>query len=105
MYSLIRVGLFAVVLAFLLVLNLEPWIAAVIAAVIALCLSYIFLRKPREEVARGLYEARHSDAQVPPRAPGQKGSDEASEDAARGDAAARLEGDSGGETETEHKPG
>lgn len=52
--------MFAVVLAVLLFLlpALEPWISAVVAAIIAFTLSYIFLRGPREAVSRSMYEAR-----------------------------------------------
>lgn len=57
-YSVYRVLLFAVPLAVLLAFGLKGWVSAVLAAVIGLCLSYIFLRKPRESVARGLYEVR-----------------------------------------------
>ena len=46
-FALLRLGIFAVVLAVLLVvLPVEPWISAVLAAVIALCLSLIFLWRP-----------------------------------------------------------
>jgi membrane protein implicated in regulation of membrane protease activity len=59
-YSLIRIGMFAVVLAALLLLlpDIASWISAVIAAIIAFTLSYIFLRGPREAVSRSMYEAR-----------------------------------------------
>jgi mannitol-specific phosphotransferase system IIBC component len=64
LFSLVRIGLFAVVLAILLLLltpgGVPPWISALLAAVISLCVSFIFLRKPREEAARSLYEARAS---------------------------------------------
>jgi len=58
-YSVYRVLLFAVPLTILLALQITWWIAALVAALIGVCLSYLFLRKPRERVARGLYEARH----------------------------------------------
>ncbi|TFB95008.1 DUF4229 domain-containing protein [Cryobacterium sp. HLT2-28] len=58
-YSVYRVLLFAVPLAILLALQITWWIAALVAALIGVCLSYLFLRTPRERVARGLYEARH----------------------------------------------
>ncbi|MCU1437582.1 MAG: hypothetical protein JWP66_669 [Naasia sp.] len=46
-FSFIRLGLFAVVLAvLLLVLPVQPWVSAVLAAIIALCLSLIFLWTP-----------------------------------------------------------
>jgi L-lactate permease len=63
-YTLIRLGLFAAVLIVLLLLQITPWLAAVIAALIALCISIIFLRKPREEASKTLYEARNNRGQA-----------------------------------------
>jgi L-lactate permease len=50
-YLLIRLGIFAVVLAALLVLQVNPFLSAVIAAVASLVISYIFFRKVRDAVA------------------------------------------------------
>ncbi|MGO4689928.1 DUF4229 domain-containing protein [Glaciibacter sp. 2TAF33] len=61
-FSVLRVLMFVVPLVVLLVLGIEPWVATLVAAVIGLCLSYIFLRKPRESVARNLYAARNRTA-------------------------------------------
>ena len=48
-YSLVRLGLFAAVFALLYgVLNFEPWLAAVIAAIVGLCLAYLFFRPQRD---------------------------------------------------------
>ena len=62
-YSIYRVLMFAVPLAILMLLlrRSEWWLAALLSAVIGLCLSYLFLRKPRERVANDLYQARHRD--------------------------------------------
>jgi hypothetical protein len=60
-FTVLRVLMFVVPFVLLLVLGFEGWLAALLSAVIGLCLSYIFLRTPRETVARGLYEARHRD--------------------------------------------
>lgn len=57
LYTVYRILAFAVPLALLLLLGIEPWLAAVLAAIIGFCLSYILLRQPREEVARDLYAA------------------------------------------------
>jgi hypothetical protein len=58
-FTLARVGLFAVVLAILLlVMPVEPWISAIVAAVIAFCLSFIFLSRPRTRLAEQLQEQR-----------------------------------------------
>ncbi len=59
-FTLARLGLFAVVLAvLLLVMPVEPWISAIVAAVIAFCLSYIFLDRPRSRLSQQLHEQRH----------------------------------------------
>jgi hypothetical protein len=59
-YTLIRLGIFAAVLALLLLLGITPWISAVLAAIISLCISIIVLRRPRDEVSKSLYRARES---------------------------------------------
>lgn len=75
-YSVLRLLAFVVPLLLLVFLTgLQPWIAAIIAAIIGLCVSYIFLRTPRETVAQDLYARRHGDKPVPH-------DDEDSEDAA-----------------------
>ncbi|WP_104162840.1 DUF4229 domain-containing protein [Cryobacterium sp. N22] len=60
-FTVLRVLMFAVPFVVLSLLGIEGWLAALLAAVIGLCLSYIFLRAPRDTVARGLYEVRHRD--------------------------------------------
>jgi hypothetical protein len=60
-YTVLRLLAFAVPLALLLLLNFEPWVATVLAAIIGLSVSYIFLRHPREKVAAELYERRHGN--------------------------------------------
>jgi hypothetical protein len=62
-YTLARLGIFAVVLVLLLlVLPVEPWISAIIAAIIAFCVSYIFLNGQRDAVARRIADARAGNA-------------------------------------------
>ncbi|CAD5990730.1 DUF4229 domain-containing protein [Agreia sp. COWG] len=82
LFSLIRIGLFAVLLAILLLLltpgGVPEWISAVLAAIISLCVSFIFLRRPREEAAKSLYEARASTKRSQSSA---AGDDEDNEDA------------------------
>ena len=83
LFSLIRIGLFAVVLAILLLLltpgGTPAWISAILAAIISLCVSFIFLRRPREEAAKSLYEARTSTKRSQSSA---AGDDESIEDSA-----------------------
>lgn len=57
-YTLLRVGLFALIFIVLLVLQVTPWIAALIAAAVGFCVSYIFFRPLRNEVAEELAESR-----------------------------------------------
>jgi hypothetical protein len=64
-YTLVRVGLFAVLFAVLFVLGLEWWLAAIIAAALGFCISYIFFRRLRERVALDLAAARADTAPRP----------------------------------------
>ena len=57
-YSLLRLGVFAVVFALLMVANVPWWLSAVIAAVIGLCVGYIFFGKLRDAVALDIVERR-----------------------------------------------
>ena len=50
-YSLIRLSIFVVVLAVLLILQVNPFIATVVAAIAGFVVSYIFFRKIRDQVA------------------------------------------------------
>jgi ABC-type bacteriocin/lantibiotic exporter with double-glycine peptidase domain len=50
-YSLIRLAIFAVILAVLLVVQVNPFIATVVAAVAGFVISYVFFRRIRDEVA------------------------------------------------------
>jgi len=57
-YSLLRLAAFAVPLVILLWLGLDPWIAAVVAAIIGVCVSYIFFASWRSQVSAEIYDAR-----------------------------------------------
>lgn len=57
-FSLIRVGTFAAALALLLYVGVNIYFAAIGAAIIGLCVSYIFLRKQREAVATSIEHLR-----------------------------------------------
>jgi uncharacterized membrane protein YjjP (DUF1212 family) len=58
-YTLLRIVLFAGVLALLLLLTpAPPWLATVIAAVVGLCVSYIFFRPQRDELASSIAARR-----------------------------------------------
>lgn len=58
LYSLVRVAIFAVVLFVLVVLTVPLWLAAIVAAIVGLCVSYIFFGKLRSAVAADLAARR-----------------------------------------------
>lgn len=60
-YTVLRLLVFAIPLVVLLALGLPWWIAVVAAALVGLCLSYIFLSRSRNAVSTDLYRARHRD--------------------------------------------
>ncbi|WP_125773416.1 DUF4229 domain-containing protein [Antribacter gilvus] len=55
-YSLLRVGLFAVLVLALYWVGLRDWLLVLVAAVLAFALSYLLLRGPRDASARWLAE-------------------------------------------------
>jgi hypothetical protein len=57
-FTLIRLGIFAVVLVALLYTMFPVWIDAIIAATVSLCISIIFLRNPRAAMSEDLYRLR-----------------------------------------------
>lgn len=68
-YSIVRLLIFAVALGVLMLVGVEWWLAAILAAVIGLCVSYIFFGKLRDTVTRDLAARRaappeDSDADV-----------------------------------------
>lgn len=89
-YSLIRFGLFAIVFAGLLLIEVPWYIAAVVAAISGFCVAYIFFRPQRDAVARDLAARRQQEA-VPP------SSDEDAED----EPAAPAPADSAGTDDSE----
>lgn len=60
-YTVLRLLVFAIPLAILLLLGIVWWISVIAAALIGLCLSYIFLSRPRNAVSSELYDVRHRD--------------------------------------------
>lgn len=58
LFSAVRVLVFAIPFAILFALGVDWWIAALIAAVVGFCVSYIFLRGLRDRVALQLAESR-----------------------------------------------
>ncbi|GAA1526375.1 hypothetical protein GCM10009761_30410 [Agromyces terreus] len=60
-YTALRILMFAVPLAVLLLAGVPGWISALVAAVFGLSASLIFLRRPRESMATDLYAVRHRE--------------------------------------------
>ena len=60
LYSLLRIGVFAAAMGVLVLLGARPWLAAIIAAVIGLCISYLFLSRQREAVVASIDDYRRS---------------------------------------------
>jgi hypothetical protein len=58
LYSVIRLALFAALLAVLLAVGIEGWLAAIIAAIVGLCISYLFLGRLRAPVAESVGDRR-----------------------------------------------
>lgn len=58
LYSVVRLGTFALALAVLLLLQVEPWLAAIAAAIIGLCVSYVLLPKQRAAVVKTVADIR-----------------------------------------------
>jgi hypothetical protein len=63
-YTVLRLLVFAVPLVILLLVGLVWWLAVIAAALIGLCLSYIFLSRPRNAVSSDLYAVRHREKPV-----------------------------------------
>lgn len=57
-YTLIRVGVFALAFAVLMLVGVQWWLAAILAALIGLCVAYIFFGKLRDAVALELAQRR-----------------------------------------------
>lgn len=57
-YSLVRVGTFAIVFAALMLIGVEWYWAAIVAAVVGLCVAYIFFGKLRDAVAADIAKRR-----------------------------------------------
>lgn len=78
-FSLLRLGLLAVSLGVLWLVGLRSWLLVVVATVVALALSYLFLARQRDAAAR--YLAERSERRRAERAERAVGPDEAAEDA------------------------
>lgn len=60
LYSILRIALFAVPFIVFMLLGILWWVSAITAAVIAACLSYLFLHRQRDEVAQAVSSWRNS---------------------------------------------
>lgn len=62
---MIRLSIFAVVLAGLLLAQVPGWIAAIVAALFGFAVSYLFLGKLRAPVVQGVADRRSGKTQAP----------------------------------------
>lgn len=60
-YSLLRLAIFAGALAILLLLSVPGWIAAIVAAIISFCISYLFLGRQRAKVTALMQKTRDEE--------------------------------------------
>jgi hypothetical protein len=60
-YTLIRLGIIAVALTVLLLLGIEGWIAAILAALIGLCVAYLFFRPQRDKLIDSVRKPNAND--------------------------------------------
>ena len=98
-YTVLRLLVFAVPLAVLLLLGVVWWASVIAAALIGLCLSYIFLSRPRNAVSTDLYAARHRDK---PAASADDDDEDAAIDASDASASAPAPAsDAGADTDTD----
>ncbi|MEN9714141.1 MAG: hypothetical protein RLZZ164_805 [Actinomycetota bacterium] len=67
-YTLLRLGVFAVALSIMLLLGYNPYVATGLAAIVALSISLLFFGKQRNAASTALYESRNknkdADAEV-----------------------------------------
>lgn len=57
-YSLLRIVAFAAVLTLLVLLEVDLWLAAIIAAIVGFCVAYIFFAGLRDAVALEVQQRR-----------------------------------------------
>lgn len=57
-YSLVRIVVFALAFGVLFAVGVIWWLAAILAAVISLCVAYIFFRGMRDAMTAGLAQRR-----------------------------------------------
>jgi len=62
LYTILRVLLFAVPFAVLMVLGVWWWVSAIAAAIIAACVSYLFLSRQRDAVSERVHAWRQGGA-------------------------------------------
>lgn len=94
-YTLLRLGLFVAALAVLYALGGDGWLVLLLAAVISLALSYVLLRRQREEMAEEIAE-RVRERHHPRVAGGGPAEDAAYEDAIVEDTLRRERGGDAG---------
>ena len=79
-YSLVRVGVFALAFGVMLAVGVIWWLAAILAAVISLCIAYIFFRALRDAMTADLAKRRANPTEADADADAEDTADTASED-------------------------
>lgn len=64
-YILARLGVFIAVLAVLILLGLDPFFSAAIAAIVGLAISLLFFSKQRDRVSNSVYNMVNKDKNSP----------------------------------------
>ena len=78
-YSLVRIGVFALAFGVMLAVGVIWWLAGILAAIISLCIAYIFFRALRDEMTADLAQRRVRGAQSDADAAAEDTADDASD--------------------------
>ena len=74
-YSLVRISVFALAFAAMFAVGVIWWLAAILAAVISLCVAYIFFRGMRDAMTADLSQRRARPAAADPDASAEDAAD------------------------------
>ena len=81
-YSLVRISVFALALAAMFAVGVIWWLAAILAAVISLCVAYIFFRGMRDALTADFAQRRARPAATDPDASAEDAADTTADSAA-----------------------
>jgi len=81
-YSLVRIGVFALAFGVMFAVGVIWWLAAILAAVISLCVAYIFFRGMRDALTADFAQRRARPAATDPDASAEDAADTTADSAA-----------------------